>query len=228
MLHQFTFITIAYEESDELVKTFNSIKQLLSSGSNWVLVINQGLKDFSPPENTKIIEGKDNSLYDALNLGLSEVSTDYFMLIHAGDEIFDLKAFCRAASCLNDHYDYILGGAYIGNRLHMSKNWKRWMFRFYVQPPHLPIIYKTQSCIQDRYNVHISTVADFYYLRKLFNRRHVTFKHSNEVYIRMAPGGLTTSGLSSFIHVTKSFMQIDGITPLLLSPLRFLFKILLR
>ena len=161
MLHQFTFITIAYEESDELVKTFNSIKQLLSSGSNWVLVINQGLKDFSPPENTKIIEGKDNSLYDALNLGLSEVSTDYFMLIHAGDEISDLKAFCRAASCLNDHYDYILGGAYIGNRLHMSKNWKRWMFRFYVQPPHLPIIYKTQSCIQDRYNVHISTVADF-------------------------------------------------------------------
>jgi hypothetical protein len=44
----------------------------------------------------------------------------------------------------------------------------------------------------------------------------------------MLPGGLTTSGLSSFLHVTASFMKVDGFMPLLISPFRFLLKILLR
>ena len=150
------------------------------------------------------------------------------MLLHSGDIIFDSKSFLRALVFIEDGYDCILGGSVIGKRIHKSRYWKKWMLRFYVQPPHLPIIYKTQSCIKERYDVEISTVADFYYLRKLFQRQGVSYKHSGEVYIRMLPGGLTTSGLSSFIHVTLSFMKVDGFTPLLISPIRFLLKVLLR
>lgn len=228
MLRQLSIITIAYQESKELLDTYDSINGLLREGARWILVVNQSLKNFVPIESTTIIEGQDKGLYDALNLGLNEVNTDYFMLLHSGDEVMDSIALLRALNFMGDGYDCILGGAEIGNRLHKSRYWRKWMLRYYVQPPHLPIIYKTQSCIKERYNVEISTVADFYYLRKLFQRHCVNVVHSNEVYVRMAPGGLTTSGLKSFIHVTTSFMQIDGFKPLLISPIRLFLKILLR
>jgi len=228
MVRQLSIITIAFEETEELIETYNSIKFLLQAGGKWILVVNQPLKNFVHSEGTTVIEGKDKGLYDALNLGLNEVSTDYFMLLHSGDIIFDSEAFSRAITHTQDGHDLILGGSEIGNRLHKSRYWKKWMLRFYIQPPHLPIIYKTQSCIKERYNIEISTVADFYYLRKLFQRQGVRYKHSGEVYIRMLPGGLTTSGLSSFIHVTLSFMKVDGFTPFLLSPFRFFLKIFLR
>lgn len=228
MARELSIITIAFEETKELIETYNSISSLLRAGGRWILVVNQPLKNFVPEEGTTIIEGKDKGLYDALNLGLDEVNTDYFMLLHSGDIICDYEAFSRAISYMEDGYDCILGGSQIGNRLHKSRYWKKWMLKFYVQPPHLPIMYKSQSCINERYNFDISTVADFYYLRKLFLRPDVNYKHSNEVYIRMATGGLTTSGFRSFVHVTKSFMQVDGIKPLLISPFRFCLKIILR
>lgn len=228
MYRQLSIITIAFEETEELIETYNSIKSLLHAGSKWILVIHQPLKSFVPSESATVIEGKDKGLYDALNLGLNEVSTDFFMLVHSGDIICDSEAFSRAITYIHYGYDLILGGCEIGNRLHKSRYWKKWMFRFYVQPPHLPIIYKTESCINERYNEEISTVADFYYLRKLFQRQGIRYIHSDETYIRMLPGGLTTSGLSSFIHVTTSFMKVDGFTPLMISPFRLLLKILLR
>lgn len=228
MYKKLTIISIAYEENQELLDTYRSLENLILAGSKWILVINRPLKNFVPSEGTTVIEGKDKGLYDALNLGLNEVSTDYFMLLHSGDIIFDSEAFSKAITNTQDGHDLILGGTEIGNRLYKSRYWKKWMLRFYIQPPHLPIIYRTQSCIKERYNVEISTVADFYYLRKLFQRQGVSYKHSGEVYIRMLPGGLTTSGLSSFIHVTLSFMKVDGFTPLLISPFRLLLKVLLR
>ena len=211
-----------------LFRSYNSIIGFLQKGSTWILVVNQPLNFFIPIESTVIIEGQDKGLYDAMNLGLNEVKTNYFMLLHSGDRVFDSRSLVRALNYMSDGYDLILGGADIGNRRHKSRHWKKWMLRLYIQPPHLPIIYKTQSCSNERYNVEISTVADFYYLREIFQRQGISYLHSNEVYIRMAPGGLTTSGLRSFKHVTTSFMRVDGLKPLWLSPFRFILKILLR
>ena len=228
MERELSIITIAYEENNDLLDTYKSIQLLLNSGAKWILVVHQSLKNFSPNKNTTIIEGQDKGLYDAINLGLNEVNTDYFMLLHSGDKIIDTGALLQSISCIREGYECVLGGALIGNRLHKSRYWKRWMLRLYVQPPHLPILYRTASCAHGRYNVEISTVADFYYLKELFLNRRVNYIHSDEVYVLMGTGGLTTSGFKSFLHVTYSFMKVDGIKALLIAPLRFLLKIILR
>ena len=228
MERELSIITIAYEENASLLATYSSIRLLLNGGAKWVLVINKPLKYFVPLDSATIIEGKDTGLYDALNLGLSEVKTKYFMLLHSGDILSDSEAFYRALSHTKDGYDLILGGAEISKRRHKSRYWKKWMLRLYVQPPHLPIIYRTRSCNNEQYDIEILTVADFYYLRKLFYVHGVSYLHSNEVYVRMAPGGLTTSGVKSFVHVTKSFMKVEGFKPLLISPVRFFLKILIK
>ena len=228
MERELSIITIAYEENKDLLDTYQSIQLLLNAGAKWILVVHQPLKNFRPTKTTTIIEGQDKGLYDAINLGLNEVRTDYFMLLHSGDEIIDTGALLRSISCMREGYECVLGGAKIGNRLHKSRYWKKWMLRFYVQPPHLPIIYSTASCVHERYNVEISTVADFYYLSELFLSRGVNYIHSNETYVLMGTGGLTTSGFKSFFHVTYSFMKVDGIKALLIAPIRFLLKIILR
>ena len=228
MEREFSIITIAYEENKDLLDTYQSIQLLLNAGAKWILVVHQPLKNFRPTKTTTIIEGQDKGLYDAINLGLNEVRTDYFMLLHSGDEIIDTGALLRSISCMREGYECVLGGAQIGNRLHKSRFWGKWMLRLYVQPPHLPIIYKTASCVHERYNIEISTVADFYYLNELFLSRGVSYVHSNEIYVLMGTGGLTTSGFKSFFHVTYSFMKVDGIKALLIAPIRFLLKIILR
>jgi len=228
MEQELCIITIAYEETKELWDTYHSIQYLLQKGTKWVVVINQPLKKFIPPKNTTIIEGQDDDLYDALNIGLNEVDTDYFMLLHSGDEILDPQAMLQSFSLMDGGYDCVIGGALIGNRTHNSRFWQRWMFMFYVQPPHLPIIYRSEVCLKLRYETSILTVADFYYLKELFLKRNVTFKHSNKVYVNMKTGGLTTSGLKSFIHVTAAFIKVDGLRALFLSPFRFLLKLFLR
>ena len=228
MEKQLSIITIAYEETADLYDTYESIGPFLSAGTKWILVINKGLNTFKPTSETVVVEGKDMGLYDALNLGIDEVKTDYYMLLHSGDTILDREALLRSLLLMNDDYDCVLGGSVIGNRTHKSMHWQRWMLKVYVQPPHLPIIYRTLSCGKERYDISISTVSDYYFLKELFLNKKVSFTHSNEVYVNMSLGGLTTSGLKSFTHVTQAFMAVEGIKPLLVTPIRLLLKILLR
>jgi len=223
-----SIITIAYEDDAELKLTYDSIKTFIEEGTKWILIISQGLRDFKPPAGTVILERQDTGLYDALNIGLDEVCTEFFMLLHSGDTIFNVKAFEKALKLMNSGYDCVLGGAVIGNRLHKSRKWRTWMLKLYVQPPHLPIIYKSESSKEERYNTAITTVADFYYLRELFSKLGFSYIHSNEVYVRMGTGGLTTSGFKSFLHVTFSFIRVDGIKPFLLSPIRLILKFLIK
>jgi glycosyltransferase involved in cell wall biosynthesis len=228
MEEHLTIVTIAYEESRGLLDTFDSIKKVLKGGARWVLVINKELKYFEPPAGAVVIQGEDKGLYDALNIGISKVKTDYFMLLHSGDIIFDVKALRQSLSLMNNGYDIVLGGAVIGNRLHKSYFWRRWMMLFFVQPPHLPIIYKATTCRYVRYNTTISTVADYYYLKALFSRRGFSYVHSNQTYVKMSTGGLTTSGIESIWHVTLSFKSVEGIKSILTMPFRLLLKIILR
>jgi glycosyltransferase involved in cell wall biosynthesis len=227
-LNTLSIITITYGDNDGLKKTYNSLSSLLDSGVVWIIISHQKLDDFWSTKASLIIEGKDEGLYDALNIGLNEIYTKYFTLLHSGDTISDESLFLKSFSLMEAGYDCVLGGAKIGNRIHQSDGWKRWMMFFYVQPPHLPIIYRTASCGKIRYDTKIKTVSDFYYLKNLFSLKAIKIKHSHLNYIEMEEGGLTTSGIKSFSHVSFSFMAVDGIWPLIISPLRLLIKLLIR
>lgn len=227
-LENFTIVTIAYEESPDLINTHDSLKTCLNFGAKWVLVVNKKLYKFNPGNNVKIIEGKDNGLYDAINIGLNEVQSEYFMLLHAGDRICNVNNLFKSLLLFKQDVDCVLGGAVIGKRKHVSLLWRPWMFKFYVQPPHLPILYRTSSTRGLRYDHNIETTSDFYYLKEFFLNYSSNYVHSKLTYVEMSQGGLTTSGLLSVIHVTQSFTKVEGIKPILYSPLRILLKLIIQ
>jgi glycosyltransferase involved in cell wall biosynthesis len=223
-----SFITIGLCDNSDLEKTYESIEPLLAEGASWVLIISKGpVTNFK--YNVRKICGQDSSLYNALNIGIENIETEYFMFLHSGDLLINHEAFLRAYLLFEDNeVNCVLGGSWIGKRMHLSKYWHTRYLRVLVQPPHLPILYRTSSVGDLRFDESIDTVADFYFLNTYFPKISNTYVHSKEIYVRMAEGGLTTSGVQSFIHVSKCFFKVIGLKAFFLAPLRALIKIVLK
>lgn len=227
-LKELTIITIAQKEDSELFRTHKSLLPLLSRGTKWILVISNEFNEKYEGLTCSVV-GKDTSLYDALNLGIEATKTEFLMFLHSGDVISSVENLINSYELLiRSKKDCVLGGTKIGKRSHLSSRWRPWMIYFYVQPPHLPIIYKYDSIKKFRFNTSIKTVADFYFLKRYFLSERKTFEHSLLTYIDMAEGGLTTNGVYSALHVTKAFYATDGILAILLMPIRIIIKIIIK
>ena len=225
MTDNFTFVTIGLtDETSELTNTYYSISSLLNEGASWIVVLKDTVGVAANLPISNLIVGQDRGLYDALNIGMSAVETSAFMFLHSGDLIIR-ESFLKAYRLL-DRNDIVLGGSSIGNRVHLSKKWSPWMFYFYVQPPHLPILYKKDRVQGLKFSSTIKVVADFYFLQKLFHDK-LKWVHSKELYVKMNTGGLTTNGLSSVRLVTKSFMNLDGPKALFVAPFRLILKLII-
>jgi hypothetical protein len=226
--NQLSIVTISKHDNEDLLATYNSILPLIENGAKWIVIISNPFNRKYSGIETEVI-GKDKSLYNALNLGLDYVNTKFFMFLHGGDQISDLNNFKLAFDNLLS-YDVccVLGGAQIGNRKHHSFSWKPYMFKLYVQPPHLPILYKTETIGELRFDESIKIVSDFYFLRNYFLKIGNNYSNSKKSYVKMNTGGVTTSGLKSLLLVTNQFFKKDGILAYLLLPIRIIFKILLQ
>ena len=214
-LKKLTIITITYNNLKELKDTTKSLLSIIKFSNH--LIINGGNEIFNSNafRHSKIINSKDKGIYDAINIGIKKVVTQYFMLIHSGD------VFISKASYMNDllfemdkdKLDLYLNDSLINfysiKRNYRSKLWHPWMFTFGVQPPHLPIIYNTTYASKFNYNIKNKIIGDFEYLEKIFNEIP-KYKKGNKFIIEMNDGGKTTSGLYSFILVTFEFIKIYG------------------
>ena len=223
-----TFISISLDQR-ELLKTIASIQEYLNLGAKLIIVSKYEIDLIDSDQSSiEAIIGEDSSLYNALNIGLNRVNTDYCMMLHAGDVIIKGENFDSALRYLiNKNLDLVLGGAIIGRRRHLSSRWTPKLFRFYVQPPHLPILYRHNFLRDLRFREDIFIVSDFYFLKELF-KLNPKYYHSNLVYVKMATGGKTTSSFRSWISVTREFYLSDGVIAIVLAPVRLLLKLLLR
>ena len=225
-----TIITISLNADQSLLNTWNSLDPFLSRGVNWIVVLTNKPHNIDYLEKAHLIAGQDKNLYNALNIGLQNVRTKYFMFIHSGDQLINSSGFVNSYNLIEDNnLDLVLGGQLIGNRRHLSKKWSPWMFNFDVQPPHLPIIYLTSFVASNKFNESIPVIADFYMLKNLFKLKP-NFLHSGEVYIRMEQGGLTSSGISSFFFVTKQFIKVNNNFTItyLKSIIRLIIKLIIK
>ena len=218
-LKDITFVTITFNDLN-IDDTFTSYKNLLDYGASLIVVnggkkLNLELKETINHPNTVVIEESDNGRYDALNKGITRVSTTYFMLIHAGDHLLLNKN--QVEAILNEMYvgdlDLVLGNQFISfygkMRKHTITYWSPFMTYIGAQPPHMPIIYRTNFTKILSYNQDSNIIADHIYLSELFKKKPKWIK-SKLFHIRMEGGGVTSSGLSSFFTVSNEFRKEYG------------------
>jgi len=215
MVDSLSIVTITYNNFEDFLKTYNSLKLFRKNGGTHILInggasINQLIE-----EDCVLVEESDSGIYDALNKGIGLVQTPYFMLIHSGDflvaDLYVLEE--QLALLTSNHLDILLNDCTIelgeGKRLMSSKNWMPWMFKLGAQPPHPPTIYRTKALKAFKYDLNHPIIADFKYLEELFCS-NIRWDKGNKVLIHMSAGGATSSGLKSYFFVNEQFRKLKG------------------
>lgn len=215
-----TIVTITKNNPSELLQTIASCESLLASNCK-MIIQNGGLpinfEDVNVDcSNIQFYNESDNGIYDAINRGLTKVTTEFFLLLHSGDEILispaqlkylllDLKLSGKGVS-LNSVIIEISSNFY---RRYSSDNWNLWMFYFGVQPPHPGCVYATSKCAGRIYSTSYKIIGDFLFLKDLIEAEG--YISSNKMLVKMNGGGLSTSGIRSYINVSKEFITEYGL-----------------
>ena len=213
-LSNLSVITITYNNPEELSMTYKSLEDFRKNGGQHI-VINGGSSVAGFIKKCTLIEETDHGIYDALNKGIEEVDTKYFMLIHSGDTLIQENSVLE--NLLNkmetENLDLILNNCSIefgnGQRIMKSDKWKPWMFLLGTQPPHPPTIYKTEAVKHIPYDIKHRVIADFKYLEDLFKLK-LNYGYGKKLLIHMSAGGATSSGIKSFFYVNRQFRKLKG------------------
>ena len=213
-LSNLSVITITYNNPEELSMTYKSLEVFRKNGGRHI-VINGGSSVTDMIKNCTLIEEADQGIYDALNKGIDQVDTKYFMLIHSGDTLIQNNSVLEnlLKKMESGNFDLLLNNCSIefgkGKRIMKSDKWKPWMFLFGAQPPHPPIIYRTDAVKHISYDINHRVIADFKYLEDLFKLK-LNYGYGKKLLIHMSAGGATSSGVKSFFHVNRQFRQLKG------------------
>jgi len=224
-----SIITITYNNSKEFSLTYNNLKPFRKAGGTHI-IINGGDSIKIKINNSKLIEEPDAGIYDAINKGIKLVTTDYFMIIHSGDELIgDLKKLKFILNQMEKYnLDLSLNNCFINNtylkRFIKSDNWNPWMLKVGVQPPHPPSIYKSTTFQNNYYDISIPVISDFKCFEEIFAKK-IKFKKHKAMLVRMSPGGKTSGGWKSFFYVSIQFIKYKGLSKGILF---FLFRPILK
>lgn len=217
-----SIITITYNNL-YLSNTIDSVNKLREYLDIEHIVINGGnkLNDTIVYGIEKVVEEEDKGIYDALNKGISLVSNEYLMFIHADDFVNDALGITQTLKLLKStNSDYALGRAVVNtvpNRYHGSFFWRPWLLKFHVQPPHLASIYKRE--ILPRFNTDLKIISDYLMFQSI---KDYQFIKTRKILVRHTPGGES----NSYINNTKEFEKVAGRKAWLILPFRLLFKVI--
>ena len=209
-----TIVSITYNNPEDLIKTYDSLKYFREHGGTHIIV-NGGNSIASLVKDVMLVEESDKGIYDALNKGIAHVTTPFFMLIHSGDFLVETTEVLQSLliKMENEELDFLLNDCSIEfgrkKRLMKSSNWKPWMFKFGAQPPHPPTIYRTTSMSTYQYDISHPVIADYKYLEEIIYS-NLKWNKGNRLLIHMSQGGATSSGLHSFFYVNKQFKKLKG------------------
>lgn len=98
-----SIVTVCFNCEKEIEKTIKSVllqeiadyEYIVKDGGSTDDTMNVVSKLLSGKENTKVITSKDNGIYDAMNMSVSECVGDYIFFLNAGDTLYDAKTISR-------------------------------------------------------------------------------------------------------------------------------------
>ncbi len=163
-------------------------------------------------------------LYSALNKGLSLCTGDLICILHSDDLFFSDEVLEKAVKFFesNPSIDLISGNAiffkkdpFTFSRIYKSKFFKPWMLRYGFMPAHTATIIKKQVFQElGGYNEKFTSAGDFEFFVRLFNCGKYKYAYYDFDFVRMREGGISTSGLRSYIRTSKELLlalRLNGI-----------------
>lgn len=171
---------------------------------------------------SKWISEPDYGLYDAMNKGISLSTGNIVGLLNSDDTFTSNSVLENIASFhlfneIEASYGNVLQSDQSGKlvRFYSSKNWKPTDLRFGYMPPHPSIFLKRELFEKfGYYNLSFKIGADYEFITRYFLVNKINSKYSGLTTTNMLVGGVSSSGLNSYITITNEIikaLKLNGI-----------------
>lgn len=212
-----SIITVCYNSSKTIERTFKSIKDQTYKDIEYI-VVDGGSKDktlniVKQYEDLidEWISESDKGLYDAMNKGIKMATGDIIGILNSDDILYDNHVLENIASFhkTND-IDASVGDIIQFNeegktiRKYSAANWKPQKLKIGFMPPH-PAIFFRRNLFEKLGYYHLDFIigADYELIVRFFLKHNITWKYSGLVTTKMLLGGLSSSGLKSYRLISK-------------------------
>lgn len=216
-----SIITVCYNSYDTIEKTFQSIKSQSYQNIEYI-VVDGGSTDGTlkiielyNKEITKYISESDKGLYDAMNKGVALATGELIGILNSDDVFTDSKVIENIVKFhKKNNVDASLGNitqfSKVGKtvRKYSAKNWIPEKLKIGFMPPHPSIFFK-KELFEKHGNYHLDYVsgADYELIVRFFLKHNISWKFSNITTTAMLIGGISSSGISSYLLISKEIIR---------------------
>lgn len=166
----------------------------------------------------KIHSSPDSGIYEALNSGIALTTGDIVGLLHSDDYLIDDNVISRIVNGFNKSRVPILVGRlnYFNpnkpctvTRRYFPLNFKKWMFRFGMAPPH-PSFYVKRELFETYgvYRTDLEIAGDFDLMLRYLHFHHIPYQCVADCWVMMSTGGKSTNGLKSIIKNNSDILKV--------------------
>ena len=156
-----------------------------------------------------VLSEKDQGIYEALNKGIMRASGDVIGILHSDDFFENKNVIADVVQIFksNPQIPMVIGSVVYVDcnnadkiiRLYSSKKFRAWMLRFGFMPAHTATFIRKDVFQKiGLYNTRYVSAGDFEFFVRAFWLYKIPFFATNQVFVRMRIGGLSSSGVKSY------------------------------
>jgi glycosyltransferase involved in cell wall biosynthesis len=207
--------TLKYTLNSILIQDYRNIEHVIVDGGSTDNTL-KILKDYKFKKR-KIIYADKSKLYEAINIGIKN-STGKIISILNSDDIYNASN--TLSTVINQikktNTKIILGNVvyfkddYFSKiiRFYSSKNFKYWMLKFGIMPPHTgSFIYRSIYKKYGLYNETYSIAGDFEFFLRVIYVNKIKFSKINILVSRMRMGGVSTKNIYSYFVSSSEILR---------------------
>lgn len=194
----------------------------------------------------KVISEPDFGIYDAMNKGIRLSSGEFIGVLNSDDFFLTPKVLEDIERELDDDScDILICGVDYARDVNMNKpirnykidSFKRWYLKIGIMPPHAGIFIRRNLFERyGYYKLNYEIAADFEMMVRLLLVKKIKIKKYANIITRMRVGGVSTSGLSSTLTITREMnralrengFKVFPLQTLLRLPIKLITQVFLK
>lgn len=233
-----SIITVCYNSEKTIETTFKSVLEQTYNNIEYI-VIDGGSSDntlkivekYSDIINVLVSE-QDNGLYDAMNKGIARASGEIIGTLNSDDVFTDMFVIEKIVRFHKENeIDASIGNIIQFNRAgklvrkYSSKNWTPEKLKIGFMPPHPSIFFKKELFEKfGNYHQDYISGADYELIVRYFIKYKINWKYSDITTTAMLTGGISSSGLRSYIIIYYEICRALSTNGINFNRLRVLFR----
>lgn len=218
-----SIITVVYNRHKVIKRCIHSLKKQTYKNVEHIIIdgkSNDGTLEIikkNSLSNTILVSEEDEGIYDALNKGLDLCTGDIVGILHSDDTYYSTNVLAQTAYHLSR--DKKIDGVY-GDVIYVAAKNRKRIIRVLTSedlsvqnikkgsfPGHTSLFLKLNEKTKNmRYNTNYKIAGDFDYLVKLLKVKNIKLKSTGTITSMMEWGGVSTSGLWSYLKISKEMV----------------------